>query len=221
LSKPLANLYRNHHRVGTRLQRSVAEKRRGDIFRTWIGTGKTVVDLGCRDGTLTRHFYAGNRVTGCDIDADALEHASGMYGFETRQVDLNGTLPFANDVFDIAVMGEVLEHLPYWDITLSEVRRILRPGGMLIGSIPLAYHVKDRWRVLWGKKLLSAKDPTHLQFPSYDDFIARMQQFFEKPDVIVVRGRRWWCTRYPRLFATMIAFRCVKPKSAPDAARTA
>lgn len=210
MAESLQHLYETHHVEGARLRQTVLEHRRGEIFRRWIGTGKRVIDLGCRDGTLTRHFIEGNQVTGCDIDLGALAYARDQHGINTQQVDLNVPLPFEESEFDVAVMGEVLEHLPYWGITLPQVQRILRVGGEFIGTLPLAYHLKDRWNVLRGRKLLAASDPTHVQLLSYDDFVSRMSVYFEVVEIIAIKGGEGWRARYPRLFARNIAFRCKK-----------
>jgi len=188
----LQNLYQTHHKNGARLRQSLLENTRGKILSNWIGKNKKVLDLGCRDGQLTRHFILGNLVTGCDIDLKALRFAKKEYGIKIKQVDMNSKLPFGSKTFDVIVMGEVLEHLPYWDITLNEVKRILKKDGLLIGSIPLAYHLKDRWNVLRGKKLLAANDPTHLQLLSYDDFILRICSYFKLSEIIAIQGGKDW-----------------------------
>jgi len=205
----LQNLYQTHHKNGARLRQSLLENTRGKILSNWIGKNKKVLDLGCRDGQLTRHFILGNLVTGCDIDLKALRFAKKEYGIKIKQVDMNSKLPFGSKTFDVIVMGEVLEHLPYWDITLNEVKRILKKDGLLIGSIPLAYHLKDRWNVLRGKKLLAANDPTHLQLLSYDDFILRICSYFKLSEIIAIQGGKGWKSKFPKFFARNICF-CVK-----------
>lgn len=206
MSKLLQKLYQSHHKNGSRLRQSLLEEIRGELFSQWIGVNKKVLDLGCRDGTLTRHFINKNQVIGADIDADALKFARKTYKIDTRQVDLNSILPFGNNEFDVVVMGEVLEHLPYWNITIPEIKRILKPNGILVGSIPIAYHIQDRIRILRGKKLLVAGDPTHVQFLSYDDFISKMENYFKLKDIIAIQGGKGWKSKYPRLFARNIAF---------------
>jgi SAM-dependent methyltransferase len=140
---------------------------------------------------------------------EALSYAKNEYGIKIKQADLNLKLPFESKIFDVVVMGEVLEHLPYWDITLNEVKRILKKDGLLIGSIPLAYHLKDRWNVLRGKKLLAANDPTHLQLLSYDDFILRICSYFKLSEIIAIQGGKGWKSKFPKFFARNICF-CVK-----------
>jgi len=153
--------HEEHHATGNRLRQSFMEDVRGELFCSWIGKGKTVLDLGGRDGSLTRHLLDGNRVVIGDIDIAALAYARGNYTVDTVQINLNEPLPFVSESCDVVVMAEVLEHLPYPKITLSEVERVLHKGGGLIGSIPLAYHLKDRWQVLRGAT--AEKEWTHLR----------------------------------------------------------
>ena len=198
----LAALYRQHHVEGRRLRQSFLEARRSGLFRQWLGEGRRVLDLGCRDGVLTRHYTPGNDVVGLDIDLAALESAAETLGIRAVHATLNGS-------FDAVVMAEVLEHLPYLPITLAEVRRVLRPGGLLIGSVPLAYHLHDRWRVLRGKKLLVDGDPTHLQHLTLDDLRALLERFFRLDALVVLKGRGRAALSM-RLFARNVAFKCVK-----------
>lgn len=205
----LGDYYAQHHRTGQRLNQSFMESLRAELFQEWIGTGKTVLDLGGRDGTLTRHFVAGNQVVIGDIDTSAMATARERLGVDTVEVDLNRPLPFAYAAFDVVVLAEVLEHLPYPKITFGEILRVLKPGGILIGSIPLAYHLKDRWNVLRGKKLWVNGDPTHVQFFRYDDLVQFFADYFAVESVIPIKGGRkaaW----FPQLFARDVAFRCRK-----------
>ena len=126
---PVGAYYEEHHITGNRLRQSFMEDVRKQMFCSWIGRGKSVLDLGGRDGSLTRHFLDGNRIVLGDIDCAALAHAKENYAVETVEVNLNETLPFDSDSYDVVVMAEVLEHLPYPQFTLSEVKRVLREGG--------------------------------------------------------------------------------------------
>lgn len=215
MNDQLRQYYEAHHASGRRLRQSLMEETRGKLFAAWIGTGQIVLDLGCRDGTLTRHFMAGNDITDADIDAAALQHAEATYGLSVRAVDLNAALPFDTQSFDVVVMAEVLEHLPYPSAVLQEVQRILKPHGRLIGSVPLAYHLKDRYRVLRGKKLTIAGDPTHVRFFSYDDIDELLAAYFDTEVIHILKGDPWaWFSR--RWFARHIAFNCVKPARVSD-----
>ncbi len=133
---------------------------RGPQFAAWIGTGKRVLNLGCRDGTFTQCYVAGNIVTGVDIDVQALSLARARLGITTLSLDLNRRqLPFDDSSFDIVVAGEVLEHLVDPAFTVGEARRILVRTGRLIGSVPNSFHWRARLARLMGS---SFEDPTHL-----------------------------------------------------------
>ena len=174
----LQSFYESHHKKGQRLNQSFLESIRGQLFSDWIGKSKKVLDLGGRDGTLTRYYINKNNVTLADIDENALQYAKKNYQVETIKVDLNQSLPFQDNSFDVVVMAEVLEHLPYPNITLSEIKRVLKTNGEFIGNLPLAYHLKDRWQIIRGRKLLISGDPTHLQFLSYEDAQKLISNFF-------------------------------------------
>ena len=78
----------------------------------------------------------------------------------------------------VGVTGEVIEHLPYPEITIAEISRILKPEGLFIGSVPNSYHLKNRLRVLKGR--LIDYDQTHLR--AYNVMLLR--QYLEKEFVI-------------------------------------
>lgn len=207
----LEQMYASHHRRdqsgGERLGQAFLEKKRAELFSSWIGRDKDVLDLGCRDATLTRHFTEGNRVVGVDIDAEALAIAHKAYGIEVHRANLNAALLFSDRAFDVVLLAETLEHLPYPLITLGEIQRVLRVGGIMIGSVPLFYHLHARWRIVRGKRL--DNDPTHCQYHSYDSLRNLLQQFFTIEAMVALKGGRW--ARYSmRLFARNVAFLCRK-----------
>jgi len=90
--------------------------------------GRRVLDLGCGKGRFARPLAeAGAEVIGLDVSAGMLAEAEGIpcvRGSARR-------LPFAAGSFDVVVAVEVFEHLESIDPVLSEVRRVLRPGGSL------------------------------------------------------------------------------------------
>ena len=201
------SFYETHHKEGQRLNQSFLESIRGQLFSNWIGKNKKVLDLGGRDGTLTKHFIEKNHVTLADIDENALEYAKKTYKVETMQVDLNQSLPFKDNSFDVVVMAEVLEHLPYPNITLGEIKRVLKTNGKFIGNLPLAYHLKDRWQIIRGRRLLISGDPTHLQFLSYEDVKKLLSKFFNIDEINILKGGKL-SKKFPAAFARNIAFMC-------------
>ncbi len=174
----LADFYSKHHLNGNRRNQSVSEEKRSQLFKEWMGKNKKVLDMGCRDGILTRHFIEENDVTGLDIDKQALEACRKNLNIETKWADFSLQIPLPASSFDVVVAGEVLEHLPYPEITVAEVSRILKPNGLFIGSVPNSYHLKNRLRVLKGR--LIDYDQTHLR--AYN--VMLLKQYLEKEFVI-------------------------------------
>lgn len=156
----LESAYFAHHAEHARYGFSYRATERGPQFAAWIGTGKRVLDLGCRDGSLTQYYAAGNQVTGADIDRQALLLAEQRLGIATVWLDLNREpLPFADGSFDFVVAGELLEHLWQPPFLVAEAYRVLAAAGMLIGSVPNSFHWRNRLALLMGRSL---EDPTHL-----------------------------------------------------------
>ena len=174
----LSDLYSKHHLGGNRRKQSISEEKRSKLFKKWVGKNKKVLDMGCRDGILTRHFIEQNEVTGLDIDQLALEACKKNLNIETIWADFSLQIPLPTSSFNVVIAGEVIEHLPYPEITISEVSRILKPGGLFVGSVPNSYHLKNRLRVLKGR--LIDYDQTHLR--AYNVMLLR--QYLEKEFVV-------------------------------------
>lgn len=156
----LAEIYAEHHRRGARYGYIYGGTERFRLFRDWAGMGKRVLDLGCRDGTLTARWSEGNRVAGVDIDRTALGLARPVLSLGGVQGNCNESFPFAAHAFDVVIAGELLEHVFFPPLFLAEVARVLGPQGRFIGSTPNAFRLRNRWRFLLGEEFET--DPTHL-----------------------------------------------------------
>jgi 2-polyprenyl-6-hydroxyphenyl methylase/3-demethylubiquinone-9 3-methyltransferase len=104
------------------------------------------LDLGCGDGQTSGLWLRdhGCDYVGVDISENAVQAARSL-GLESARIDDAASLPFPDASFDAAACIEVLEHLFEPQLAVSEVLRILRPGGVLIVTVPnIAYW---RWRL--------------------------------------------------------------------------
>jgi 2-polyprenyl-6-hydroxyphenyl methylase/3-demethylubiquinone-9 3-methyltransferase len=90
--------------------------------------GRRMLDLGCGKGRFARRFQeAGAEVVGLDVSAGMLREAVGI----DRVRGSARRLPFASESFDAVVAVEVLEHVGAIPEVLAEMRRVLRPGGVV------------------------------------------------------------------------------------------
>jgi SAM-dependent methyltransferase len=78
----LDEAYRRHHEEHRSPGFVAGGPQRAPVFREWVGSGKRVLDLGCRYGALTRAYLDGNDVVGVDVDRRALAKAAKL-GIET------------------------------------------------------------------------------------------------------------------------------------------
>jgi SAM-dependent methyltransferase len=201
----LQERYEEHHRERRDEGDFVFVPERIPLFQAAIGHGKRVLDLGCRSGALTRHFLDGNSVVGLDVDAAALEKAAAL-GIEPVQADVEEALPFEDASFDAVVAGELLEHLQFPDALVAEIRRVLRPGGVLVGSVPNAFRLQSRLRFLGGRP--PEDDPTHLRMLSPSALRALLSGF-ESAQLSYVGGR--YARLHARLLARDLVFTARKP----------
>lgn len=180
---------------------------RAELVRGYVGgPGRRVLDLGCRYGALTRSYLEGNDVVGLDVDRHALDEA-GRLGIETVWADAEEGLPFEDASFDAVVAGELLEHVRDPAGLVGDARRVLRPGGTLVGSVPNAFRLKNRLRVLVGRH--PEDDPTHLHLFSPNDVLALLCGL-EEPRLHFVSSR--FIRVRPRLTANVIVFAARKPR---------
>jgi SAM-dependent methyltransferase len=201
----LSERYEHHHRERRDEGDFVFVPERIPLLVAAVGRGKRVLDLGCRSGALTRHFLEGNSVVGLDVDANALAKAAAL-GIEPVQANVEESLPFDDGSFDAVVAGELLEHLQFPDALVSEIRRVLRPGGVLAGSVPNAFRVQSRLRFLRGKP--PEDDPTHLRMFS-PSALRELLAGFQGVELSFVGGR--YARLNARLFARDLVFTAVKP----------
>jgi ubiquinone/menaquinone biosynthesis C-methylase UbiE len=142
------------------------DKRRVDLYRSLIGKDKKILEVGCRAGNLTQHYCSGNEVVGVDVDRNALVEFKKKLGFEGHWVDVDSEdLPFESESFDLVVFSEVMEHLRFPQKALSEISRVLRTEGSLVGSVPNAFRLRNRLKFIMGKPY--EVDPSHLRSYSH------------------------------------------------------
>lgn len=196
----LGERYAEHHRERRDEGEFVFVPERIPLFQAAIGRGKRVLDLGCRSGALTRHFLEGNEVVGLDVDPAALAKAEAL-GIQPVLANVDEPLPFEDASFDAVVAGELLEHLQFPDALVAEIARVLRPGGVLVGSVPNAFRLQGRLRFLLGRA--PEDDPTHLQMFS-PAAMRELLSDFENVRLEFVGGR--YRRLHPRLLARDVVF---------------
>lgn len=112
---------------------------RYNFASSFVGGGK-VLDIACGSGFGTSFLKTSGAdyVLGGDISPEAIKCSKENYkDNKTEFLFLDGTrLPFRNSSLDVVVSFETLEHIPEYELFISELHRILKKGGKLVLSTP-------------------------------------------------------------------------------------
>jgi ubiquinone/menaquinone biosynthesis C-methylase UbiE len=123
--------------VGVHAARSAT--REAAFFLPHLTPGMRLLDVGCGPGTITLGLAAAvspGEAVGIDVEETVLDRARTLAKQE-RAANLRfeqasaHTLPFDDDTFDAVFAHTLLEHVPDPRLVLTEMRRVLRPGGVL------------------------------------------------------------------------------------------
>jgi SAM-dependent methyltransferase len=103
-----------------------------------LGRSGDALDLGCGDGRLTAELDAAS-LTGADVSPVALRRAAArVAGARFVELEPDAPFPFDDGAFELVLCAETIEHVRDVQLFLSEVRRVLRPGGALALTTPAA-----------------------------------------------------------------------------------
>jgi ubiquinone/menaquinone biosynthesis C-methylase UbiE len=137
-----------------------------------------VLDIACGVGYGSYYLAAGPAVAsviGVDISAEAVRYARRKFVHEKLSYRTGNALamPFADASFNAVVSLETLEHIRAVPEFLAEVKRVLRPGGVFIVSVPNKKFHTD----------VGFKNKFHFNEMYYQEFRSQMLSVF--PDVTV------------------------------------
>lgn len=112
------------------------------------GDGLRLLDVGCGTGHHLAALRArGFDVAGIDGSPKMIEHArANNPGVVIERCDVEA-IPFAAGSFDIVVCIEVLRYLPTPEACLSEIARVLRPGGVCLATAAPRFNLNGYWLV--------------------------------------------------------------------------
>jgi 2-polyprenyl-3-methyl-5-hydroxy-6-metoxy-1,4-benzoquinol methylase len=155
--------------------------------------GERVLDVGLGEGQFAADLArAGVTVVGIDVAEEPLRRARELHPeLDVRLVDAEGPWELADASFDVVWAGEVIEHVADTAVWLSELRRVLRPGGRLLLSTPAHGRLTILALVLSRRAFAAHFDPggEHLRFYSRATLTEQLEDFrFQEVEVRGVGG---------------------------------
>lgn len=152
-----------------------------------LAPGSRVLEVGCGAGATTRAMAAARPdlvIHGCDLSRTALR-AARSFGVGIPYVGASATaLPYPDGCFHAVVFYDVLEHIIDADLSLSEVFRVLRPGGLLAATVPVEGQPGTfewlRWKLGW-RDDLKATAKGHVQRFTYRGLRAMLRRHGLRP----------------------------------------
>ena len=129
-----------------------------DFNKLSLKPGAHVLDIGCGSGRHTAAAYEQPHVSvvGVDVSRNDIVEARNRLLFHDRLGAHGGgawmlsaaditRLPFADNRFDLVICSEVMEHIPEERSAVAEIVRVLKPGGMLVVSVPRYFPERICW----------------------------------------------------------------------------
>jgi SAM-dependent methyltransferase len=112
----------------------------------------SVLDIGCWDGATTARYreVLGGPARGVEVFKEQAGRARAL-GIEVAEVDLETeTIPFPDGCADVVVVNQVFEHLKNVWVPMSEIARLVAPGGYLVFSVPNLASLHNRVMLAFG-----------------------------------------------------------------------
>ena len=142
--------------------------------------GRRILDVGCGTGAMLPHLRRFGDVEGIDSELAAIEHCR-RRGEKAVQHVPGLPFPFAAESFDLVTLLDVIEHVDDDVAMLAETRRVLRPGGIALVTVPA-------FRLLWGDQ----------------DEIAHHRRRYTRPELVATLERAGFSVRRSTYFNTLL-----------------
>ena len=173
-----------------------------------IASEMCALNIGVGRGGLEAILLKKGVVVSClDPSENAIDSLRKQYALGDRaQVGFSQAIPFLDCQFDVVVMSEVLEHLAddVLAATLVEAKRVLKPGGRFIGTVPADENLLEN-RVMcphcgepfhrWGHLQSFSEGRLGALLAQQFDSVALSRHFFDEIRTLNWKGRISWLVK--------------------------
>ncbi len=154
-------------------------------YATQFSENKRVLDLACGEGYGSRLLArTAESVVGVDIDDDAIRHARNKYiksNLQFTKGSITDVPIEGQNIFDVIVCFEALEHIDDHEKLLNEVKRLLTTDGIFIVSTPNKWAYSDEPKY---------ENPFHVHELYLEEFTKLLEKCFRQVKIL---GQRIYC----------------------------
>ena len=143
--------------------------------------GALVLDVGCGSGMMGRFLSENNEcvVDGVDIDPEAIALARPKYrNIAVANLERDSLMAFFQPgIYDCIVVADVADHLVHPEQLFEDIKKLLKPDGRLLFSIPNISHISAGLELILGKfgyQNSGLLDSTHVRFYSRQGFVDKL-----------------------------------------------
>lgn len=140
-------------------------------------TGKRLLDIGTGAGNLWAYVPASVEGYALDISATGAAKAAARFPGLTVSVSVGEFLPYPDGFFDMVIAADTLEHTFSPARTLQEIRRVLRPDGVLGASFPIPNSLRK-----WGYNRFLRQRPDFRLLFKLVRVLVKRTLLFGRPD---------------------------------------
>lgn len=162
------------------------------LLQERLKPGARLLDLGCGTGQNLVSFSQLSETYGIDVEAEAVSWCKKRRLKNVKQGSAYA-IPFPNRSFDAVTLLDVLEHTDE-DQALPEVFRVLKPGGLVLISVPAFQWLWSRWdEVLHHHKRYTKSSLCRaLHHNGFRPLVTSYAYSFLVPPVWIVRKLKSW-----------------------------
>lgn len=105
-------------------------------FYVGLDLERPVLDVGCGDGHFASRTFAQKIDVGIDPWAEPLAEAAASGAYQETLRSGGAEIPFPDRTFQTVISNSVLEHIPDLDPVITEISRVIKPGGLFVFCVP-------------------------------------------------------------------------------------